>query len=364
MIGLSFGLVLAGALGATLLHRSPDQGAVPAPRGGRATTVAAHFLARYVDGDGRVVRHDEGGDTVSEGQAYALLLAVGVRDRDTFDRVWDWTRDHLRRPDGLLSWHWRDGRVVDRESAADADLDVARALVLAGEAFDDPDLRDEGESVGDALMDRETVPASGGRLLLPGTWADHEPPYLVNPSYISPVATQVLQESTGDDRWRELEVGSRELVRKLTDGGRLPPDWAEVGADGAVRPARGPVGQPEVFGYEAARTVLRHAESCYPGDRRISAGTLDLLGGDDEAAQPVRGLAGQARSDWPDPLAYATRAASQAAAGREHEARRELDRAVEVGRTRPTYYGDAWAALGWMLLTEPSLGGCPPEVRT
>ena len=86
------------------------------------------FLDRYVDDDGRVVRHDQGGDTVSEGQAYAMLLAVAADDRDRFAQVWDWTRAHLQRGDGLLAWRWAGGRVVDDEPATDADLDAARAL--------------------------------------------------------------------------------------------------------------------------------------------------------------------------------------------------------------------------------------------
>jgi len=61
------------------------------------------FLRRYVDGDGRVVRRDQGGDTVSEGQAYGMLIAAGLGDWKRFDTIWGWTRSHLRRPDGLLS---------------------------------------------------------------------------------------------------------------------------------------------------------------------------------------------------------------------------------------------------------------------
>jgi endo-1,4-beta-D-glucanase Y len=65
---------------------------------------AERFLDRYVEDDGRVVRHDQGGDTVSEGQAYALLLAVAADDEERFARVWRWTDANLRRHDGLLAW--------------------------------------------------------------------------------------------------------------------------------------------------------------------------------------------------------------------------------------------------------------------
>src|SRR5262249_137105 len=86
------------------------------------------FLNPFVGANGRVVRRDQGGDTVSEGQAYAMLIAVATGRRSTFERVWRWTRVHLQRPDGLLSWHWQDGKVSDAQPAADADLDAAHAL--------------------------------------------------------------------------------------------------------------------------------------------------------------------------------------------------------------------------------------------
>lgn len=99
-----------------------------------------------MDPDGRVVRRDQGGDSVSEGQAYALLVAVARQDRERFDAVWTWTQEHLLRPDGTLSWRWSDGAVLDAASAADADLDAARALVRAGDVFDDPALTAAGSS--------------------------------------------------------------------------------------------------------------------------------------------------------------------------------------------------------------------------
>jgi endo-1,4-beta-D-glucanase Y len=69
---------------------------------------ARAFLSRYVAADGRVLRRDQGGDVVSEGQAYAMLVSVAVGDRATFGRVWSWTRTHLQRRDGLLaSGCWR-----------------------------------------------------------------------------------------------------------------------------------------------------------------------------------------------------------------------------------------------------------------
>ena len=69
---------------------------------------------RYVTSDGRVIRHDQGGDIVSEGQAYGMLLAE-VAERPALVRtIWSWTSAHLGRSDGLFAWHATGtGRVED-----------------------------------------------------------------------------------------------------------------------------------------------------------------------------------------------------------------------------------------------------------
>ena len=63
----------------------------------RAEAAARYFLEHYVNPDGRVVRHDQGNDTVSEGQAYGMLIAAAIGDARTFDAIWAWTQANLRR---------------------------------------------------------------------------------------------------------------------------------------------------------------------------------------------------------------------------------------------------------------------------
>ena len=345
-------VVVAAAL-ALLVTR--DRG----PESPQAVQVAAdRFLDGYVDEDGRVVRRDQGGDTVSEGQAYAMLVATAVGDEATFGSVWDWTRTHLQRPDGLLSWQWRDGQVVDAESATDADLDAARALVLAGDRFDRPEWTREGLRMARAVLTEATALTGGGRVLLAGSWVEG-PPYAVNPSYASPAAAQVLARASGDPRWDELQAGNLDVNRELVDGGRLPPDWAQVERDGSVRPTGGPQGEPARFGFDAARLPLRYAESCTPEHRDLAAELSPLLTRT-ESPRTVYDLAGSPQTGETHALAHVARAAALGAAGDDAGARQALDAADAVQQQYPTYYGAAWAALGRLILTEKALGGCPP----
>src|SRR5919204_1585715 len=119
----------------------------------QAHDAAQSFLDEYVRPDGRVVRTDQGGDTVSEGQAYGMLLAVALDDRARFDRAWRWTRENLERDDGLLAYHWANGRIDSDAPATDADLDAARALVLAGKRFGSDEYTNAGERIGRAALD-------------------------------------------------------------------------------------------------------------------------------------------------------------------------------------------------------------------
>src|SRR5690349_4282594 len=104
--------------------------------GGAATATtpqqqaATRFLAKYAQPDGRVVRLDQGGDTVSEGQAYGMLLAELAGDDAAFRRIWGWTHDHLRLRNGLFAFHANAaGKVVSQQAASDADLLIAWALL-------------------------------------------------------------------------------------------------------------------------------------------------------------------------------------------------------------------------------------------
>src|SRR6185312_2408978 len=154
-----------------------------------ARTAGQKFLDDYVESDGRIVRRDEGGDVVSEGQAYGMLIAVAIGDETRFRSIWEWTKTHLRRADGLLAWRWADNKVTDINSAADADLDAARSLVLAGRRFNAPELTNDGRRLGVAILQTETVTvgtgaapptdvnppgawvAGSGRILVGGNWA-------------------------------------------------------------------------------------------------------------------------------------------------------------------------------------------------
>ena len=69
------GAIVASVL-VTLTACGSSTSSSPPPAQPNVMRAGQFFLRRYVDGDGRVVRRDQGGDTVSEGQAYGMLIAA------------------------------------------------------------------------------------------------------------------------------------------------------------------------------------------------------------------------------------------------------------------------------------------------
>ena len=343
-----------------------------------ARTAGRAFLDSYVEPDGRAVRRDDGGDVVSEGQAYAMLIAVALGDEGRFRSVWSWTKTHLLRPDGVLSWRWLNGTVSDANSAADADLDAARALLIAGQRFGAPDLTTDGQQMGAAVLAVETVTvgtktvspdnpppppgwgvAGTGRVLIAGNWSTAVP-YAINPGYFSPRAEQDLLAASSDRRWSELTRTQRIISWLLIGTGLLPPDWARVDAVGGAV-ASGPVtGGPTQFGLDAARFPVRMAESCDAADRALAAAMRPAL--DTPGNLPgIRQLDGTPAAEWQHPIALVAAAATNHAVGDLVSAARQLDAAAAVQQQYPTYYGAAWLALGRIMLDTSLLGDCQPN---
>ena len=304
-----------------------------------------HFLDTYVESDGRVVRHDQGGDTVSEGQAYGMLLSVAAGDKDRFARVWEWTRTHLRRPDGLLAWRWADGRVTGNEPAADADLDAARALSLAAERFGEPRYGHDSRVLVRAIIHGETAWAADRTVLVAGRWARGQG--VVNPSYWSPRAFQQLG-------FAKVGASSRTLTERLVDSG-LPPDWARVEPSGIV-PAGSPSGGSPAYSYDAVRVPVRLAESCDPADHALAARLWPKLRSQPGVSR--RGLDGRPVTGAEHPAALAGAAAAAQAAGDGAAFKDLLARAAALDAEHPSYYGAAWVALTQAMLVDRSLGHC------
>lgn len=302
-------------------------------------------------------------ETVNEGQGYGKLVAVAVAvgDKRKFESIWSWTKKNLERPDGLLAWQWKTGKVVDSQPAGDADLDIARAFVLAGSKFAQPLWTKVGPSLGETILSSMTAPTSDGRILLPGTWAAGQAPCYHIPSNASPATFEELAKVTSDPRWQQLAVGFRTVTMRILNATALPSGWAQVNADGSVVPLAGPTGTGGTveYGYSAGRLALRYAGSCNPADVALAAKLVARVSGKNPLLMQLD-LGGTEVGTDPSPLGYVARAAAEASSGNDRGAATDLKAADVLAQGTPTYYGLAWDALGAFQLHASALGACSP----
>jgi endo-1,4-beta-D-glucanase Y len=231
------------------------------------------YRAAFVQGDGRVVDPERGGVSTSEGQSYAMLRAVWSDDRSTFDSAWKWTQDNLGTPEtGLFGYLWgKDGRgrysLLSRDSAADADEDVALALVLASRRWDDTGYLAGARGVLTSIWGHDVATAGGRPYLSAGSWApgSRAGGLVVNPSYMAPYEYRVFASVDPGHPWAQLVDTAYAVIRDCTAAplstGRsagLPPNWCAISDTGQAGPApRMP--SPDLYGYDAFRTMWRVA---------------------------------------------------------------------------------------------------------
>ena len=336
--------------------------AVTHPLQATARADARAFLARYETSNGRVVRKDQGGDTVSEGQGYAMLLAVAIGARHQFAAAWRWEQTNLQLPDGLFAYHWSGGKVVNAEPAADADLDTAWALILAGQRFNSSQYLAQGLRVASAVLSNETTVVAGTLQLVAGPWG-RSSPAVADPSYFSVEAMDALETASGDPRWSQLAADSTALVASLTRSGRmLPANWVDIEPTGSARATGDPsTTTSPAYGLDAQRVPVWFAAGCTQSERAVAADDWPLLR--HSAGQGARisySLSGAAQTTEVNPLGSVAAAASASAAGDQRAATALLATADRQSQRFHTYYGDAWVALGRILLDTPWLSHCGP----
>jgi endoglucanase len=306
-----------------------------------------------VTSDGRVIRHDQGGDIVSEGQAYAMLIAEVARRPAALRTIWSWTRTRLGRSDGLFASHATgSGQILDPHSATDADTLIALALLTyAGPA--EADLHRAGARVAHAVLEQESVRLrDDAPLPVAGPWAKATSEPIVNPSYLMPGVFAALGGLTGDVRWNQAANQAIALMGDLTRGGRLlPPDWAKLSNGRLVAIANPGGGAGVQYGFDAARLPVWFATACSSRARALAASWWrNILGSDGRSGPQALGLGGAKVNPAESPLPLIAGAAAATAADERSAARELRARAAALALGDPTYYGDAWVALGPALL--------------
>ena len=293
-------------------------GSAIAPAGAasaRAWPALDGFVQRHVSADGRVVDPiDDRRVTTSEGQAYALFLALVADDRPLFDRLLRWTHDNLAAGDlasRLPAWRWGrhdDGqwRVLDDNAAADADLWLAWTLLEAGERWQERGYRVLGKSLAARLLREETadlpglgltlLPAPAGFVLAPDRWR-------LNPAYLPSWLPLRLADTDPAHRaeWQALaETGQRLVIGSAGHG--YAPDWIvyDAGRGFVADEASRAIGS-----YDAIRTYLWAGLLPAGARREAQLAALHGMAGHDLPPRQVSPADGRHDGDGPTGFAAA-----------------------------------------------------------
>lgn len=250
---------ISAAIGVPLsldAHKIKLGGALKSPEAWMA------YKKRFIAEQGRVI--DTANDHVShsEGQGYAMLLAVAANDRATFDRLWGWTRANLMvRNDELVAWRFDPQHrpaVGDMNNASDGDLLIAWALAEAAEYWDDLPLRMAARRIAVELSRKVVLfKTKMGALLLPAVAgfnaSDRSDGPVVNLSYYVFPAFARLDSVAPEVDWAGLTQTGLDLLEAARPTPQtLPADW--IALEGwRARPAEGFA--PE-FAYNAVRIPL------------------------------------------------------------------------------------------------------------
>jgi endoglucanase len=224
------------------------------------------FRTDFVSADGRVVEHaNQRRQTVSEGQAYALLFALAAGDRAAFDTLLSWTTNNLAQGDlsrHLPGWQWGqrdDGSYgpLDANSATDADLWIAYTLAEAGRLWEVPAYLALSHAVGAQVLRHSVVELSGlGPVLLPAPRGFDEAAgaWRLNPGYLPIQVLRGLAVAHPDQRehWQALLDTSVAVLHNSAPYG-IAPDWVRVDDRGVFSFESG---APGIGSYDAIRVYL------------------------------------------------------------------------------------------------------------
>ncbi len=225
------------------------------------------YSARFIDSEsGRVANgpvSDPTGDqhTTSEGQAYALFFALVANDRPTFDRVLSWTQTNLAAGDlstHLPAWLFgkdKDGawKVLDPNSASDADVWIAYSLVEAGRLWNSPADAALGRALMALIAKNEVVDLPGfGPMLLPGpTGFQHGNNFTLNPSYLPLFIFNRFAAIDPAGPWHAIAQNIPRLLQQSARHGWAM-DWVEYVPGDGFYPAPPPTPPPSAAAAVAA----------------------------------------------------------------------------------------------------------------
>jgi endo-1,4-beta-D-glucanase Y len=209
--------------------------------------------------------------TVSEGMGYGMLLTVTHGDRTAFDGLAAYVTK-MHDANGLMHWlrYGCDAHYDTKYSgypdnaAADADLDVAMALLMAQCKWGDAKYGEQATQVINAIQQHMFADVDGLHVLLPGdsSWFHDMGGGCVNYSYLAPAYYREFAKHVpaAADFWNKAASDAYELLAKASNASTgLVRNWGSANGTSATADCFNAYKRADSYGTDAARTPWRIA---------------------------------------------------------------------------------------------------------
>jgi endo-1,4-beta-D-glucanase Y len=175
---------------------------------------------------GTIIRPENGNDTVSEGIAYGMLIAVNMNDEEMFKSLLSYWNSHSA-TGKLMTWCIPSGGgscSASGGSATDADEDAAYALLMAGKAWGGT-YKADGVAMLKDIWDKD-IDGAGTKIPKGGSNYASPTGAITNASYFAPSMYKVFAaEDAGHDWAGVITAVYKVLNGSITGSNGLIPAW-------------------------------------------------------------------------------------------------------------------------------------------
>ena len=196
-----------------------------------------HYKKQFLQEDGRIIDYATPIEhSTSEGQSYGMMFSLINNDPENFQKIWGWTQANLFDNDlnnTLPAWQWgkkadNSWGVVDSNSASDADLWFAYALLEAGRIWQNKIYTTQGLQIINLIEKREFIDLPGfGKMISTGYIKKAsliKTKWSLNPSYYPLPLLRRIAAERNNLQWDEI-VGNVPRVISEASPKKFPADW-------------------------------------------------------------------------------------------------------------------------------------------
>ena len=208
----------------------------------------------FVSGGNKVIRPENGNDTVSEGIAYGMLIAVNMNDKTLFDALYGFWKTNSS--GGLMTWCLPAGSnscsAQGGGSATDADEDAAFALIQAAKVFGTASYMTDAATIIGQIWAKDIDPTSN--LPTGGSNYGSTSSKVTNPSYFAPAYYRAFAAVDSGHAWGTVADKSIAAINALSSSSGLVPAWCTnnctgVGSNGGSNDM--------IYQYDSHRVPMR-----------------------------------------------------------------------------------------------------------